>query len=77
MTSYDSTCTSTGQWSREEGCLPFYCQPLVLDLATVSIETLGVENLLHTTVTASCQGEGEDFNFGYNILSVEYTCAFK
>ena len=80
-TRYNSTCDHNGNWTTPDGCSLRYCEPLNYD-GSVEIEILeapikGIENILNSTVRASCRKEGEDFDFGFNLLSVEYHCGYR
>ena len=81
-TNYNSTCTPSGNWSRLDGCSFIYCKPLQFEdngsvEKVVEVVVEGMENILNTTITASCKHEGEDFDFGFNILYVEYHCGYR
>jgi hypothetical protein len=83
MTSYNATCGTTGTWSILAGCSLVSCHPLqYLSNTTEIIEILetpisGMGNVLNSKLRVSCQNEGDDFDFGFNILSVEYLCGHR
>ena len=83
LTTYNATCGPTGCWSMLAGCLLVSCHPLqYLTNTGVKIEILespiaGIKNISNSKIRASCQNEGKDFDFGFNILSVEYLCGHR
>ena len=82
MNSYNTTCGPTGTWSMLAGCSLVSCHPLQYLTNTdvkIEIETpiTGMKNMLNSKIKASCLNEGEDFDFGFNILTVEYLCGHR
>jgi hypothetical protein len=83
LTTYNATCGPNGTWSILAGCSLVSCHPLqYISNTDVKIEILetpitGMENILNSKLRVSCQNEGDDFDFGFNILFVEYLCGYR